>query len=156
MLLAVNIPYLNELVGLFLAAVVIAYICHRLRLVPIVGFLVAGVIIGPNALSIVPDQELVDVLAEIGVIILLFTIGVEFSFEKLNRIKRAIVFGGGLQVLLTTGVVVGILALFGIDTKVAIYTGFLVALSSTAIVLGLLSQRGELFLPFLLNTHDKI
>ncbi len=143
MLLALGIPFLNEIVLLFLIAVAIAYICHRLKLVPIVGFLIAGVVIGPNALSLVPDQELVDILAEIGVILLLFTIGIEFSFEKLNRIKKAIVFGGGLQVGLTTAIVVGILAAFGIGIKVGIYTGFLVTLSSTAIVLGLLSQRGE-------------
>lgn len=143
MVLAVELPFLNELVALFLVSVGIAYLCYRIKLVPIVGFLIAGVIIGPNALALVPDQELVDILAEIGVILLLFTIGIEFSLEKLNRIKKAILIGGGLQVVLTTGLVIAILMAFGVSLNVSIYTGFLVALSSTAIVLGLFSQRGE-------------
>lgn len=143
MVLAAELPFLNELVGLFLVSVVIAYLCYRLKLVPIVGFLVAGVIIGPNALALVAEQELVNILAEIGVILLLFTIGIEFSLEKLNRISKAILVGGGLQVTITTLAVIGFLAAFGISLRAAIYTGFLVALSSTAIVLGLFTQRDE-------------
>ncbi|MFH5885307.1 cation:proton antiporter [Halalkalibaculum sp. DA3122] len=143
MVLAVELPFLNELVALFLVSVGIAYLCYRLKLVPIVGFLIAGVIIGPNALALVPDQELVDILAEIGVILLLFTIGIEFSLEKLNRIRKAILVGGGFQVTLTTLAVVGLLSAFGVSLSSSIYTGFLVALSSTAIVLGLFSQRNE-------------
>ncbi|PAU94777.1 sodium:proton exchanger [Aliifodinibius salipaludis] len=143
MVLAVELPFLNELVALFLVSVGIAYLCYRLNLVPIVGFLIAGVIIGPNALALVPDQELVDILAEIGVILLLFTIGIEFSLKKLNRIRKAIVIGGGFQVTVTTLVVVGLSMAFGVSLNTAIYTGFLVALSSTAIVLGLFSQRNE-------------
>ena len=143
MVLAVELPFLNELVALFLVSVGIAYLCYRLNLVPIVGFLIAGVIIGPNALALVPDQELVDILAEIGVILLLFTIGIEFSLEKLNRIRKAIVIGGGFQVAVTTLVVVGLLSFFEVSLNTSIYTGFLVALSSTAIVLGLFAQRKE-------------
>jgi CPA2 family monovalent cation:H+ antiporter-2 len=143
MVLAVGLPFLNELVALFLVSVGIAYICYRLNLVPIVGFLIAGVIIGPNALGLVPDQEFVDILAEIGVILLLFTIGIEFSLEKLNRIRKAIVIGGGFQVLVTTLAVVGLLSLFEVPLNTSIYTGFLVTLSSTAIVLGLFAQRKE-------------
>ncbi|WP_138430944.1 cation:proton antiporter domain-containing protein [Fodinibius saliphilus] len=143
MVLSVALPFLNELVALFLVSVVIAYLCYRLKLVPIVGFLIAGVIIGPNALGLVYEQGLVDMLAEIGVILLLFTIGIEFSLEKLNRIRKAILVGGGLQVTVTTFAVVGFLAAFGVSLDTAIYTGFLVALSSTAIVLGLFTQRGE-------------
>lgn len=143
MIVGVGLPFLNELVALFLTSVAIAYLCYRLKLVPIVGFLIAGVIIGPNALALVPDQELVDILAEIGVILLLFTIGIEFSLEKLNRIRKAIFVGGGLQVSLTTAAVLGLCAAFGIGLNTGLYTGFLVALSSTAIVLGLLSQQRE-------------
>ena len=143
MVLAVGLPFLNELVALFLVSVAIAYVCYRLNLVPIVGFLIAGVIIGPNALALVPDQELVDILAEIGVILLLFTIGIEFSLEKLNRIRKAIVIGGGFQVIVTTLAVVGLLSFFEVSLNISIYTGFLVALSSTAIVLGLFAQRKE-------------
>ncbi len=73
---------LNEVVALFVMSVLMAYVCYRLKLAPVTGFLVAGVLIGPNALGLVHDQELVDMLAEIGVILLLFTIGLEFSLEK--------------------------------------------------------------------------
>lgn len=126
-----------------MVSVGIAYLCYRLKLVPIVGFLIAGVVIGPNALALVPDQELVDILAEIGVILLLFTIGIEFSLEKLNRIRKAIVVSGSFQVIMTTAIVTAILVAAGVSINNGIYTGFLVALSSTAIVLGLFSQRGE-------------
>ncbi|MEX2363286.1 MAG: cation:proton antiporter, partial [Balneolaceae bacterium] len=141
MVFAVSLPFLNEIVALFLVSVLIAYICYRIKLVPIAGFLIAGVIIGPNALALVQDQELVNMLAEIGIILLLFTIGIEFSLEKLSRIRNAIFVGGGLQVLLSVAAVVGILLFFEVDWKVSIYTGFLVALSSTAIILGLLSEQ---------------
>lgn len=143
MTLAVNLPFLTELVSLFTVSVVIAYLCYRFKIVPIVGFLIAGVIIGPNALGLVQDQELVDILAEIGIILLLFTIGIEFSLEKLSRIKKAIFLGGGLQVSLTVTIVTFILALWGIGWNAAIYTGCLVALSSTAIILGLLSDEDK-------------
>ncbi|SMO46930.1 cation:proton antiporter domain-containing protein [Fodinibius sediminis] len=143
MVFAVSLPFLSELVALFGVSVVIAYICYRFRIVPIVGFLLAGVLIGPNALALVQDQELVNMLAEIGIILLLFTIGIEFSLDKLARIKKAILVGGGLQVSITTLLVAVLLWLFGISWNSGIYTGCLVALSSTAIILGLLNERGE-------------
>ena len=143
MIFAVTLPFLTELVALFTVSVGIAYLCYRFKIVPIVGFLIAGVVIGPNALGLVQDQELVDMLAEIGIILLLFTIGIEFSLEKLSRIKKAIFLGGGLQVSLTVGIVALILSFWGISWNSAIYTGCLVALSSTAIILGLLSDEDK-------------
>ncbi len=136
-------PYLTEMVALVVAGSVIAYVCSRLKVVPIVGFLIAGVVIGPNALGIVSDQTLVDATAEIGVILLLFTVGIEFSLEKLARIQRLIFGGGILQVGLSVLVTVGILSLFGVDWRIGIFTGLLVALSSTVIVLKLLGEKGE-------------
>jgi CPA2 family monovalent cation:H+ antiporter-2 len=143
MIFAVTLPFLTELVALFTVSVGIAYLCYRLNIVPIVGFLIAGVVIGPNALGLVQDQELVDMLAEIGIILLLFTIGIEFSLEKLSRIKKAIFMGGGLQVGITVGLVALILTFWDVGWSAAIYTGCLVALSSTAIILGLLSDEDK-------------
>lgn len=143
MIIAVNLPFLSELVSLFTVSVLIAYLCYRFKIVPIVGFLIAGVIIGPNALALVQDQELVDILAEIGIILLLFTIGIEFSLEKLSRIKKAIFLGGGLQVGITVASVALFLSFWGVGWNAAIYTGCLVALSSTAIILGLLSDEDK-------------
>jgi CPA2 family monovalent cation:H+ antiporter-2 len=136
-------PFLAEVVAFIAVSSIIAYICFRLGLVPIVGFLVAGVLIGPNGLGFVRNQELVDATAEIGVILLLFTIGIEFSLEKLEKIKNLIFVGGGLQVVLSTLAVAGLLLAFGVDWKASVFTGFLIALSSTAIVLKLLTDRGE-------------
>jgi NhaP-type Na+/H+ or K+/H+ antiporter len=109
----------------------LAYPFYIFKLVPIVGFLIAGVVIGPNALALVPDQELVDILAEIGVILLLFTIGIEFSLDKLNRIRKAIFVGGGLQVFLTTAAVVGTAGALAV-----LAWHFLGLLPATAILLG--------------------
>lgn len=142
-LAAVGLPFLGELVALFAAGVALTWLCHRLRIVPIVGFLVAGVAIGPHAAGLVTDLELISAAAEVGVILLLFTIGVEFHLEKLARIRRVIVVGGGLQVTLTVAAVAGILALLGVAPAAGVYTGFLVALSSTVIVLKLLDDRGR-------------
>ncbi len=135
--------FFAETAVLIVAGAAIAYICFRLKLVPIVGFLLAGVLIGPNALGLVKDQALVDATAEIGVILLLFTIGIEFSLEKLARIQRLIFGGGIMQVGLSILATVIVLSAFGVDWKTGIFTGMLVALSSTAIVLKLLADSGE-------------
>jgi monovalent cation:H+ antiporter-2, CPA2 family len=135
--------FLTDAVALLLAAAAIAYLCFRLGLVPIVGFLVAGVLIGPNALGLVQDRALVDAAAEVGVMFLLFTIGIEFSLEKLTEMRTAIFAGGGLQVVLATVGTLLLLLAFGIDWRSGVFTGFLVSLSSTAIVLKLLADRNE-------------
>ena len=142
--LAVGVPpFFVEVAALLVCGALIAYIGYRLKLVPIVGFLLTGVVIGPNALELVKDQALVDATAQVGVILLLFTIGIEFSLEKLARIKKLIFGGGGMQVVLTALATMGILAAFGVPWQAGLFTGFLVALSSTAIVLKLLGSRGE-------------
>lgn len=135
--------FMTEIVALIVAGAIIAYVSFRFKLVPIVGFLIAGVLIGPNALGLVRDQELVDATAEIGVILLLFTIGIEFSLEKLAAIQKLIFGGGTMQVGLSIIATTAILAAFGVDWRIGIFTGFLVALSSTAIVLKLLGESGE-------------
>lgn len=144
---AVNLPFLDDLVILFVAAVLVATVCFRLHIPPIAGFLIAGVLIGPNALGLIAERELVDILAEIGVILLLFSIGVEFSLEKISRLSRAIFIGGGLQVSVTVAVVAGIAIAAGVTATVGIYTGLLVSLSSTAIVLGILAERDQIDTP---------
>ena len=135
--------FFTEAAAIVAAGAVVAYVCQRLRLVPIVGFLLAGVLIGPHALGLVRDQGMVDAAAEVGVILLLFTIGIEFSLERLARIKRLIFVGGGLQVGLATLATTGLLAAFGVGWRAGLFTGFLVALSSTAIVLKVLADKGE-------------
>ena len=135
--------FLVEMTFFLLASALITYISKRLGLVPIIGFLIAGVIIGPNALGLVSNRELIDAIAEIGVILLLFTIGLEFSLDKLAKIKKLIFIGGGLQVGLTSLIVTLILMAFGISWQIGLFTGFIVTLSSTAIVLKLMASNGE-------------
>ncbi len=137
------LPFVGELAALFAAGVLVAYLCYKVRLVPIAGFLLAGVAIGPGALGLVKDVELVGELAEIGVILLLFSIGVEFSLGQMARLARPIFLGGGAQVALTVALVAGALVGVGVGLGPAVFTGFLVALSSTAIVLKVLAERAE-------------
>jgi len=134
--------WLTEVVALVVAGAVIAYLCQRAGIVPIVGFLLAGVLIGPNALGLVRSEEVVEQVAEVGVILLLFTIGLEFSIGRLMAIRRLIFGGGLLQVGLATAAVTGLLVALGQSWQVGVFTGFLVALSSTAIVLKLNADRG--------------
>ena len=133
----------SEIAVLLITSTAVAYVCYRLGILPIVSFLIAGALVGPHALGLVHDEAIIEAVAEVGVILLLFTIGIEFSLEKLGRIKRLILVGGGLQVGLVIGLVAVILRLFGIDWRVGVFTGFLLALSSTAIVMKLLMARGE-------------
>ncbi len=134
--------FLTEVAALLVAAAVAAYLASRLRQVPIVGFLVAGVVIGPNAVGLVRSIDTVNAAAELGVILLLFTIGIEFSLDRLFAIRRMIVGGGGLQVGLAIAVTAGLCLLVGASMPEAVFSGMLVALSSTAIVLKLLAERG--------------
>jgi CPA2 family monovalent cation:H+ antiporter-2 len=136
--------YLPELTALVVGAAVVAYLGFRLRMVPIVAFLLTGVLIGPNTLELVNDLEIVNAAAEVGVLLLLFTIGLEFSLERLKDLRRSMFLGGGLQVLLATLVTTGVLVAAGVDANVALFTGLLVSLSSTAIVLKVLADRGEI------------
>lgn len=142
-----SLPLLGEVVALFVVSVLIAYLCYRIRLVPIAGFLIAGVLIGPGALGLVSDTDLIYDLAEIGVILLLFTIGVEFSLEKLARIKRFVVLGGSLQASIMVVAVTVVLVAFGVSWQVGVFTSFLVVLSSTVIVLKLFQERAEIDTP---------
>ncbi|NEK87237.1 hypothetical protein GCU60_15960 [Blastococcus saxobsidens] len=135
--------YLAPTAALVVAAAVIGYLSARARVVPIVGFLVAGVLIGPAQLGIVENGEAVEAAADIGVILLLFTIGIEFSLERLARVWTWIAVAGGLQLALATGAGLGLTLALGGGWRDGLFTGFLLALSSTAIVLKLLGERRE-------------
>jgi monovalent cation:H+ antiporter-2, CPA2 family len=135
--------YLGPTAALVVAAAVIGYLTARARVVPIVGFLVAGVLIGPSQLGVVENGEMVQAAADIGVVLLLFTIGIEFSLERLARVWTWIALAGGLQLALATGAGLGLTLALGGSWRDGVFTGFLIALSSTAIVLKLLGDRRE-------------
>ena len=136
--------FLKDLVVIYGVAALVVFVFQKLRQSNIVGFLMTGVLVGPFGLSLVSDTESVHVLAEIGVMLLLFSLGLEFSFKKLMQIRRVVFGAGFLQVSLTVLAGLGLAMLLGLDLRVAIFLGFLVALSSTAIVLKTLLERGEI------------
>ncbi|WP_058867793.1 monovalent cation:proton antiporter family protein [Chloracidobacterium thermophilum] len=140
----IEIPLLRDIVLLLLASLPIVFVCGRLRLPTIIGYMLTGVVIGPSGLGVIGDVHAVETLAEIGVVLLLFTIGLEFSLEKLLAMQRVVFLGGGMQVGLTI-VAAMLLAHWGVGLAwpSAIFVGFLVALSSTAIVLKTYVDRAE-------------
>lgn len=138
---------LADVALIFLASVVAVLTLGRLGLPPVVGLLAAGVLLGPHALGLVQDSHTIEIVAELGVALLLFTIGLEFSFERLRRIGRLVVVGGTLQVGLTTAVAGGVAWLLGASAREGVFWGYLAALSSTAIVLRVLADRGETHAP---------
>jgi monovalent cation:H+ antiporter-2, CPA2 family len=135
---------LEDLLILLIASIPIAFICNRLRLPLIVGFMITGVLIGPFALGLIKDVAAVESLAEIGVVLLLFTIGLEFSLRRIVEMKRLVLYGGGLQVTLTVLLVTGVAYWLGQTVSQSIFFGFLFALSSTAIVLKSYMERSEI------------
>lgn len=142
-----ELGFLRDFVIIFSAAIAINFLFYRLRIAPIVGYLIAGVLLGPSMLGVIYDVGLIEVLAEVGVILLLFLIGIEFSIEELVRINRSVFIGGFIQVFLVTVVVLLISLSFGISIEKGIFMGLLVAMSSTAIVFKVLSDRGEMDSP---------
>ncbi|MBC5991592.1 monovalent cation:proton antiporter family protein [Pontibacter cellulosilyticus] len=142
-----EIPLLSDVVIILGLAVIVILFFQRLKLPTILGFLATGVIAGPHGLSLINETHDIEILAEIGVILLLFIIGMEFSLRNLAMIKRTVLLGGSAQVLATIILVAGIMLLLKFSTGEAIFMGFLISLSSTAIVLKLLQDKGEINSP---------
>jgi monovalent cation:H+ antiporter-2, CPA2 family len=142
-----HIPLLEDLLVLLAAAVPIAFVFNRLRLPVLAGFMATGVLIGPYGLGLIRDAHAIEALAEIGVVLLLFTIGLEFSLRRLLGMKRLVFAGGGLQVGLTVAAVAAAALLLGRPTAQSLFFGFLFALSSTAIVLKSYVDRAEVDAP---------
>ena len=138
---------LQELAQLFALCVGVAVTFHRLKLPPIVGFLVAGVLVGPNAIGLVHHEEMVRELAEVGIVVLLFAVGLEVPLGQIARLKRTILLGGGVQVVGTVAVTVAVLLALGTPWESAVFLGFLLSLSSTAASTKILVDKGELSAP---------
>jgi CPA2 family monovalent cation:H+ antiporter-2 len=131
----------------FAVALFVGMVFNRIRVPPLVAFILTGVIVGPYGFSIIKGQDQVANLAELGIILLLFTIGLEFSFKDLWKIRSIAIIGGFLQVGLSLAFFCGFALLMGLSLTEAILMGFLFSLSSTAIVLKILHQRGEMDSP---------
>ena len=139
--------FLHDILIIIGLSAVVLYLCHRLQIPVIVGFLVTGLLTGPYGFRLVGDIKAVTELAEIGVIALLFTIGLEFSFKNLLEIRRTALLGGTLQMALTLAAAAAVSYALGQPWQQAVFIGFLTALSSTAIVMKLLQDRAEVESP---------
>ncbi len=143
-----ELSFLKDLFIIFGVSAVVVFMLGKFNIPSIVGFLVAGVILGPHGFSFIEDIHQVELLAEIGVILLMFTIGLEFSLKNLMNLRTLVLGGGFLQVSLTAFATIGIsYFILSLPFTVSVFHGFLIALSSTAIVLKLLLDRGEMNTP---------
>lgn len=138
-----EIPLLRDLLVIIILSLAVVYLVRRARVPAVVGFLLSGMLLGPGGLALIHDQETVEVLAEIGVALLLFSIGLKFSVREMLRLKHLVFGAGALQVLLTIAGGFAISRLLGLPIMLSVLVGFLLSMSSTAIVLKLQEERGE-------------
>jgi CPA2 family monovalent cation:H+ antiporter-2 len=139
-----EVELLKSLLVVFTLSASVVFILHHLRVPSIVGFLIAGTCLGPHGFGFIQKVREVELLAEVGVILLLFTIGLELSLRNLKHIRSAGLGGGFSQVLLTLLATAAITYPFVGKWNASFFMGFLVALSSTAIVMKMLFDRGEI------------
>ena len=139
-----ELPVLRDVVVILGLTVIVLFIFQRLKIPSIVGFLLTGIIAGPSVLGLISATREVEILAEIGIILLLFTIGIEFSLDRFSKMKKSVLIGGSIQVILTFIIFYLIALQWGLSTNESIFIGLLVSLSSTAIVLKILQERGEM------------
>jgi CPA2 family monovalent cation:H+ antiporter-2 len=142
-----ELGFLRDFVIIFGVAIGITFLFYHLRIAPIVGYLIAGVLLGPSVLGAAKDVASIEVLAEVGIILLLFLIGVEFSLNELLKMNRKMFMVGFLQIFLTSAFVSLIGIGLGASVSQGVFVGLLVAMSSTVIVMKVLSDRGEIDSP---------
>jgi len=135
---------LRDLAVVLAIATAVAFLFSRLRLSVVAAFLVAGAILGPTGAGLVSESGMVDALAEIGIVLLLFTVGLEISLSSIGKMRRQVLWAGGAQVSATILLSLAIMMLFGSPAPEAIFVGFVVSLSSTAIVLKVYADKLEI------------
>lgn len=140
-------PIIRDIVIILLVSIPIVFILNKFRIPSIAGFLLAGILLGPFGFELITELENIEILADIGVILLLFTIGLEISLQRLIQMKRLMIVAGGLQVGLTILITGLFFYLIGMPLNQSIFFGMLLSLSSTAIVLKLLDEKNELEAP---------
>lgn len=143
-----QLPIIYDVLIILALSILVIYLCHRIKVPPIVGFILTGLLVGPHGLKLIQVAESVDSLAEIGIVLLLFSIGIEFSFKKLMEIKYSLFVGGVTQAVLTMLATFGICKMVGLPTNQSIFVSFFISLSSTAIVLKVLQERSEVDTPY--------
>ena len=134
---------LKDIVIIFALSTFVNFLFTKIRVPTLVGYLITGIVAGPFLLGIINGPHEIDIMAEIGVVILMFTIGMEFSLKHLLKIRRVVFLGGFIQLFMTALVTMVLARTYNMDWKGAIFIGFLTALSSTAVVLKILQDRSE-------------
>ncbi|MEA3109828.1 MAG: monovalent cation:H+ antiporter-2, family [Gammaproteobacteria bacterium] len=135
---------LQQILILLAASICVVAGVRKLALPAILGYLVVGMLLGPRALAVAVDNETTRLLADFGVVFLVFTLGLEFSLPRLVAMRWEVLGVGGAQVLVTTGIVAaGVIAVFDIAPAVAVVIGGAVAMSSTAIIISQLTEQSE-------------
>jgi CPA2 family monovalent cation:H+ antiporter-2 len=142
-----ELPLLREIVIILGLSVFIILIFRRFGIPSIIGFLITGMIAGPNGFSLISATHEVELLSEIGVIFLLFVIGIEFSLKSLSKIKQTVILGGAVQVGGTIVLTYAVSRVLGLPVAQSVFMGFLISLSSTAIVLKMLAAKGQMSSP---------
>ncbi|MHC1774782.1 MAG: cation:proton antiporter [Lentimicrobium sp.] len=142
-----ELPILKEVVIILGLSVFIILLFQRIKMPSVIGFLITGMIAGPNGLSLIGASHEVEILSETGIIFLLFIIGIEFSIKGLVKIRQTVLIGGSLQVGGTIVLTFVISRMLGLSPPQAVFMGFLIALSSTAIVLKILQESGQMASP---------
>ncbi len=140
--------FLRDLAVVLAASFPVLFVCRRLKLPQIVGFLVTGVVIGPHALGWVREADRVESIAKFGVALILLFVGLEFPIRRLKALGRTSLVGGTLQMTLTALAGFVLARATGATREQAVFLGLLVSLSSTAVVLPILKQRDELTAPY--------
>ncbi|MFA5327484.1 MAG: cation:proton antiporter [Prolixibacteraceae bacterium] len=135
---------LKDIVIIFAFATAVNYIFTKMKIPTIIGYLLTGIVAGPYVLGVIHSPHEIEFMAEIGIILLMFTIGLEFSLNHLIKIRNIVFLGGFVQLIFTAGVTMLIGHLYDMTWGSALFIGFLTALSSTALVLKILQERGEL------------
>ena len=136
--------FLSQILILLAGSLLVLSLVRRFRLPPILGYLVVGMLLGPNAFGLVPNDATVRLLAEIGIVFLVFTLGLEFSLARMVAMKSEVLGIGGLQMLVCGGAFAAIALGVGVQPGAAIVIGGALAMSSTAIVLRQLGDQLEL------------
>ncbi|MBT5080399.1 MAG: cation:proton antiporter [Rhodospirillaceae bacterium] len=135
---------LFEIALLAAGALILGLVLQRLRQPAIVGYIAAGIVLGPSGFDLFPNRAPIETLAQLGVLLLLFVIGMELSLRAFRRVLRLAVLGAGAQIILSIGAMLVVAHVFDYNIETAIVMGFVVALSSTAVAIKLLEDIGEL------------
>jgi len=139
-----ELSILIDVVIIFAFSTAVNYLFTKIEIPTIIGYLLTGIIAGPSLLGVIRSPHEIELMAEIGIIILMFTIGLEFSLNHLIKIRKIVFLGGFIQLLFTAVAITIVARMYNLSWEASWFVGFLVALSSTALVLKILQERGEL------------